>query len=321
MSNLPPTHFSIKKELLLSSILIKNNDIMPIQIGQYNTVKILRTTPHGVYVGSSLLDEVLLPQKYVPQSAKEGDEIEVFVYTDTEDRPVAVIEKPLAVVGEIAALKVVDITKFGLFLDWGLIEKHLFLPKDEIPKGNKEARETQKPIQRGDYIFVKLALDHKTNRVVGLGKLGNFIEREDIDLEEDEEVTAIVGQDTEIGFRCVIEKDGFYYYGMLYHNEIFGENNLQGKKHTAYIKKIREDGRIDIRLRKDGFDGIADQSTLILEKLKENNGFLPISDKSSPEEIHNYFNMSKKTFKKLIGNLYKKRQISIDKDGIRKTGK
>ena len=294
---------------------------MPIQIGQYNKVKILRTSPHGVYVGSSLLDEVLLPQKYVSTTAQEGDEIEVFVYTDTEDRPVAVIEKPLAVIGEIAALEVVDITKFGLFLDWGLIEKDLFLPQDEIPKGNKEAREIQEPIKRGDYVFVKLALDHKTNRVIGLGKLGSFIEREEIGLQEDEEVTAIIGQDTEIGFRCIVEKEDIYYYGMLYHNEIFGEQNLQGQKRTAYVKKVREDGRIDLRMRKDGFDGIADQTSLIMQKLEENNGFLPLSDKSSPEEILEYFSMSKKTFKKLIGTLYRQRKISIDKEGIRKAEK
>lgn len=291
--------------------------IKTIQIGQYNTLKILRTSPNGVYVGTSLLDEVLLPQKYIPETAKEGDDIEVFVYTDSEDRPVAVIEKPLAVVGEIAALQVVDITKFGLFLDWGL-EKDLFLPQDEIPKGNKEARETDEPIRRGEYVFVKVALDYKTNRVIALGKLGNFIEREEVALQEDEEVTAIIGADTEIGYRCIVEKDGIYYYGMLYHNEIFGEEYLHGQKRTAYIKKVREDGRIDLRLRKDGFDGIADQSTMIMQKLEENNGFLPISDKSSPEEILKYFTMSKKTFKKLIGNLYRERKISIDKKGIQK---
>lgn len=295
--------------------------IKNIQIGQYNTLTILRTSPNGVYVGNSLLDEVLLPQKYVPETAKEGDEIEVFVYTDTQDRPVAVIEKPLAVVGEIAALKVVDITRIGFFLDWGLIEKDLFMPHDEVPKGNKEARETQEPIRIGDYMFVKLVLDHKTDRVIGLGKLGSFVEREEIDLGEDEEVLAIIGADTEIGYRCIIEKEGIYYYGMLYHNEIFGEEGLHGQKRTAYIKKVREDGRIDLRLRKDGFDGIADQSTMIMQKLEENNGFLPISDKSSPEEISNYFNMSKKTFKKLIGNLYRERKISIDKKGIQKIEK
>ncbi len=292
--------------------------IKTIQIGQYNTLTILRTSPNGVYVGNSLLDEVLLPQKYVPETAKEGDEIEVFVYTDTQDRPIAVIEKPFAVVGQIAALRVVDITKIGFFLDWGLIEKDLFMPHDEVPKGNKEARETQEPIRIGDYMFVKLALDHKTNRVIGLGKLGSFVEREEIDLQEDEEVVAIIGQDTDIGYRCIIEKENIYYYGMLYHNEIFGKEYLHGQKRKAYIKKVREDGRIDLRLRKDGFDGIADQSAVIMQKLDDNDGFLPISDKSSPADILNYFNMSKKTFKKLIGNLYRQRKISIDKKGIKK---
>jgi predicted RNA-binding protein (virulence factor B family) len=242
-----------------------------------------------------------LPIKYVPKDVKIGDEINVFIYTDSEDRLIATTLKPLAILDEFACLTVVHTTDFGSFLEWGL-EKHLFVP----------LKEQHRLMREGQRYIVRLCLDQRTNRVIGVGKISGFIEKENINLQEGEEVELLVYEKTSLGIMCIINNK---YAGMLYTNEVFKDLEL-GDKTVGYIKKIREDNKIDLSIRKLGFKGIVEEKSIILEQLEANKGFLPYNDNSPADEIQRVFQMSKKTFKKLIGNLYKNGVIRIEDNGI-----
>lgn len=274
---------------------------MMLKIGNYNTLKIAKETPQGLYLDSDQ-GEILLPRRYVVEDMKIGDDLTIFIYTDSEDRLVATSEKPLVTVGEFGFLRVKELTPFGAFMDWGL-SKDLLVPH----------REQHRPMQTGEYYIIRACLDHKTQRVIGVNRISAFLEKNDIKLTENEKVTLLPYENTTLGTMCIINH---LYVGMLYKNEIFKTLKL-GSYTEGYIKKIREDQKIDLSLRLEGFDHIKDQCTVIIEKLKENGGILPFSDKSSPEEIKATFEMSKKTFKKLIGNLYKQNRIEIKSHEIR----
>lgn len=276
-----------------------------VELGNYNELEIAREVDFGVYLASEDGD-ILLPNKYIPENAKIGDKLRVFIYRDSEDRMIATTLEPYATVGEFAGLMCKDVTPFGAFLDWGL-EKDLLVPlhnqKDKMRVGRKYC--------------VYLYLDDTSDRVVATTKLGKYLQNEDIQLTEGQEVSLLVAGFTEIGIKTIIEGK---YMGMLFKNEVFQDITV-GDKLKGYIKNIREDNKIDVTLRKPGVSPkteVDDAAQKILDKLSNQaSGRLPISDNSTPEEIYLAFSMSKKTFKKAIGSLYKTGKIELAEDHIR----
>ena len=271
-----------------------------LRIGDYNRLKVVKEVDFGLYLESDQ-GEILLPKKYVEPGTKVDQYINVFVYTDSEDRLIATTLQPKAVVDEFAPMKVKHTTDFGAFLGWGL-EKDLLVP----------FREQHKPLMEGDVAVVRVVLDHKTNRVIGVGKLAPFINKNVSDLEEGQKVDLLIYDFTGLGIQALINEE---YSGMLYANEVFEELEI-GDRREGYIKKIREDGKIDLSLQKQGYGAVKDSTEGILDLLKKSGGFLPYHDKSDPDDIQKVFKMSKKTFKKAIGGLYKEGKIKIDEKGI-----
>lgn len=275
-----------------------------VDLGNYNELVIAREVDFGVYLTSEDGD-ILLPGKYVPEGAKVGDKLRVFVYRDSEDRMIATTLEPYATVGEFACLTCTDVTPFGAFLDWGL-EKDLL-----VPLHNQKNK-----MQVGRKYCVYIYLDETSDRVVATSKLGKYLHNEDIRLNEGDEVQLLVAGLTDIGIKVLINSE---YMGILYKNEVFQDLRI-GDKTTGYIKLIRPDNKIDVTLRKPGVnqkeekDEAADK---ILRLLQQGSGWLPISDNSSPEDIYQTLGMSKKTFKRAIGGLYKAGQITIEPDSIR----
>ncbi|PRY13680.1 hypothetical protein CLV24_10550 [Pontibacter ummariensis] len=275
-----------------------------VDLGDYNELEIAREVDFGVYLASEDGD-ILLPGKYVPKDARVGDHLRVFVYRDSEDRMIATTLEPYATVGEFACLTCKDTSPFGAFLDWGL-EKDLLVPlnnqKDKMQVGRKYC--------------VYLYLDETTDRVVATSKLGKYLQNDQIQLTENEEVQLLVAGFTEIGIKVIINNA---YMGILYKNEVFQDLHL-GDKLTGYIKTIRPDNKIDVTLRKPGTTQKAESdeaSDKIMRVLQQGNGWLPLSDNSSPEDIYKAFGMSKKTFKRAIGGLYKAGKIELASDSIR----
>jgi hypothetical protein len=273
-----------------------------LKIGKFNLLKVVKKTPQGLYLDSDK-GELLLPNKYIPESVKIGDKLNVFIYSDSEDRLIATTLKPYAQEGEFACLTVKQISKIGAFLDWGL-EKDLFVP----------IKEQHKPMDVGERHVVRVCLDLRTDRLLGVSKIGSFLEKDTSEFQIGQEVKLMVYEFTTLGIMCIVNNR---FAGMLYKNEVFKELEI-GEQIKGYIKNIREeDDKIDLSLRKEGFDGIKNQADVILLNLKQNNGFLPYGDDSSPEDIKQQFQMSKKTFKRLIGNLYKQGKIVILEHGIK----
>ncbi len=229
--------------------------------------------------------------------------MEVFVYVDSEDRIITTSIKPYTEVGKFAYLKVVSSDEFGAFLDWGIPTKHLFVP----------FKEQQTKMTAGFSYVVYTYLDEQTDRIVASSRLNRFVANESEDFKEGEKVNILVAQRTDLGFKAIIEGKC---WGVLYQNEIFKPLKV-GQQMTAFVKKIREDNKIDLALQAQGYvAAIGPSSQKIMEKLKASNGFLPVNDKSAPELIYDVFEMSKKLFKKSIGNLYKLKMIRIENDGI-----
>ncbi len=268
-------------------------------IGDYNELEATRESPHGMYLQSSQ-GEILLPNRYVGE-LKTGQSIRVFVYTDSEDRLVAVTEQPKAIAGEFASLLVKDVTTVGAFLDWG-INKDLLLPY----------REQLNPLQVGDHVVVKVMTDPKTERVIAISKIQAFISSDVEGLEERQEVDLMVFDQTPLGYKVLINRQ---YEGLLYKNELFEPLSL-GHVKTGYIKKVREDGKVDVSLQQQGASGMRDARTDLLDALKNAGGFLPYHDKSDPAEIEAVLHMSKKAFKKALGNLYREKKVSISEQGV-----
>ncbi len=275
-----------------------------ISIGQYNKLKILRETSVGLFLGNNEGDDILLPNKYVPEFFEIDDELNVFCYLDHSERPVATTLSPYIKINEFALLQAVVVNDIGAFLDWGL-EKHLFVP----------FKEQARKMEQGKWYLVYMYLDEETDRLVGSSKTNHFLNNDVLTVNELEEVDLIVSRYTDLGVEVIINQK---HKGLVYNNEIFREVKL-GESLKGVIKKIREDNKIDVSLQIIGYENIEPSSEVILQKLKANNGFLNLHDKSSPEEIKRVLEMSKKTFKKAIGSLYKKKRIVINDDGIRLT--
>lgn len=270
-------------------------------LGVKNTLRILRGTSVGMYLGDDEGNDVLLPKKYIPDDVIVGDDIEVFIYRDSEDRIIATTLEPKVQLNGFAYLQVMAVTGIGAFLDWGL-EKDLFVP----------FKEQNKKLATGDWCAVYVYLDEETDRLVGSCKVNKFFEKENIELEIGQEVDLFVFEETNLGLNAVINNK---YKGLIYENEIFQRIKL-GSRTKGYIKNIREDKLIDVSLQKQGYANIEPNAEKILEKLKANNGFLDVTDKSDANYIMYQLEMSKKTFKKAVGGLYKQRLIRIEDDGI-----
>ncbi|MES2198763.1 MAG: S1-like domain-containing RNA-binding protein [Chlamydiota bacterium] len=270
-------------------------------LGKVNSLYFFKKTIFGVFLRDHDSDqEVLLPNKYVPKDLDLGDSIDVFLYTDSEDRIVATTLIPKISLHEIAVLEVKDVTGFGSFLDWGL-EKDLFFPFAE-----QDGR-----VQKGDKVTVCLCLDERTDRLFASAKIKEFRDRE-ITVKEGDEVDLLIGGESDLGYQVVINN---LHIGLIFFDKVFRPLS-KGEKIKGFIEKIREDGKIDVSLQKKGYIQVVDSQELLLKKLKENNGVLYLTDKSDPEEIVRELMMSKKVFKKCLGALYKQRKIKIEEDRI-----
>lgn len=274
-----------------------------IEIGQYNELTILRETSVGLFLGDESGEDVLLPIKYYPDTFAIGDKVEVFVYRDHEERKVATNITPKIQLNDFALLQVTAVTEVGAFLDWGL-EKELMVPFSE----------QRQKMEEGRWYLVTLALDKKTDRLFASNKIEKRLQNEVLTVAEGDEVDLIIMQKTDLGYSVIVDN---VHKGLLYENEVFKNLNV-GDKTTGFIKKIREDNKIDISLHPIGYQNFNDaNSKLIYEKLKESNGFLAISDSSSPEEIYTTFGISKKAFKKAVGGLFKQKRITLENNGIK----
>jgi len=271
-----------------------------LQIGVYHTLKIDRETKVGLFLTNGK-DDVLLPNKYVPNDFTIGEDLTVFVYLDHEERPVATTLKPSITLNSFAVLKVNYINKFGAFLNWGM-EKDLFAP----------FKEQARPMEKDKRYIVTMYLDKQTGRLAASSKINQFLDKEPLDIEVGQEVDLMVSHITEIGINVIIN---WRFRGLAYQNEVF-ETVSPGYKTKGYIKTIRPDGKIDVSFQKQGFEAIDDSAQQVLEALKQNDGILRLNDNSHPEEIKSVLKMSKKTFKKAIGSLYKQKLIDINNEGI-----
>jgi uncharacterized protein len=271
-----------------------------LQIGNYNQLTIARITTAGAWLSTDQ-GEVLLPAWLVPRGAEPGTSLEVFIYLDSEDQLTATTKRPKAVVGEFALLRVKDNVSVGTFLDWGL-GKDLLLP----------FAEQTSQLRRGEKVLVRLYL-HSGNRIAASTRLEKFLKPADLTLAEGEEVDLLVYAFSDLGAKVVINNT---YGGLLFNNELF-INPACGDRLRGYVKKIREDGKIDVTLRKGGAQEAAGDRERVLVALKAHNGLLPLTDKSSPEEIADLLRLSKKSFKKAVGGLYKEGLIVIAPEGVR----
>jgi predicted RNA-binding protein (virulence factor B family) len=272
-----------------------------IKVGTYNQMKVLRAVEFGVYLDDGN-EGILLPKRFVPAGLKPGDEINVFIYHDGDERLIATTQKPKGILGDIVKLAVVSTNAQGAFLDWGLM-KDIFVPISQ---------QQQKMIPKGEYL-VKIVLDEQTGRIAATERIERFLSNENLTVAELEEVDLLVYRRTDIGYVVIINN---IHTGVLHHNEIY-RNITAGDTFKGFIKKIHpKENKIDVAVGKSGYKRVEDETSKILRLLNEHNGFLPYNDKSNPDDIYAVFEMSKKTFKMTIGNLYKKRMINIDEKGI-----
>jgi len=273
-----------------------------IKIGQSYELDVVKSVDFGVYLDAQDLGEVLLPNRYVPDDLSVGDSIEVFLYLDSEDLPIATTEKPKACVGEFAYLEVVDTTSVGAFLDWGL-DKDVLVPFSE----------QHRPMVVGRSYLVYLYVDKVDERITASSKIDKFLDDEKPHhFQPKQAVDLIIANSTDLGYKAIVNHS---HWGVLYKNEVFQRLSF-GQSIKGFIKNVRPDRRIDLTLQ--GGQETRDKNTkIILKYLEKNNGFAAVHDKSDPELISELFGMSKKSFKKSIGGLYKQRVISIEDNGIR----
>jgi hypothetical protein len=274
-----------------------------LQIGIYNHLPVVKEVDFGVYLDGDSYGEILLPSRYVPQGCSPGDIVEVFVYKDSEDRIIATTEKPYAVVGEFAYLKAVDTTSIGAFLDWGLL-KDLFVPFKE---------QKEKRMETGKWYVVRVYLDEQTERIAASARVEKFLDDTPGCYEKNQKVDLMIYSKSELGYQAIINNA---HAGLIFEGDVFTSLDI-GQEITGYIKKIREDGKIDLTLQRPGYGKVEGISEDILEKLKKSGGFLPVTDKSDPELIYSTFGISKKLYKKAVGALYKQRLILITDKGIK----
>ncbi len=275
-------------------------------IGKINNLKIVKEVDFGIYLDGGEHGEILLPSRYVPENCKVDDNIRVFIYLDSEDRFIATTERPYAMVGDFASLKVVAVESVGAFLDWGL-------PKDLLVP----FREQSPNMEKGKSYMVRIYVDKKSNRIAATTRLDRYLDNEPVCFQAGEEVELLICNQTDIGYKAILNNT---HWGVLYSNEVF-QPLTSGQKTKGYIKKVRDDNKIDLCMHKPGYKRVDDVTEIILDVLKKKGGLLPVTDKSSPETIYKLFGVSKKTYKKAIGAIYKKKLITIENDGIKLVSK
>ena len=272
-----------------------------VKVGYYNTLRVVKEVDFGFYLDGDP-DEILLPKRYVPEGLQVGDEIDVFVYHDNEQRLIATTAKPFGVVGDIVCLEVNETTSFGAFLKWGIM-KDLF-----VPISQQDSR-----MRPGEKRFVKIVIDEQTGRLAGTEKIDKFLSNYDLTVKENDAVDLIIYKKTDIGYKAIINSK---HIGLLHFNEVFKE--LESGDHLkGFVKHIRPDNKIDLVAGARGYAKVSDEEEEMLQRLRNQNNYLPFNDKSAPEEIYAEFGISKKTFKMILGSLYKKRLIEFTQSGIK----
>ena len=274
---------------------------MSIELGRFNLLKVVKEVEFGMYLDGGEDGEILLPLRYVPEGCQPGDELNVFIYLDSEERLVATTLTPLVQVGEFACLEVAWVNEYGAFLNWGLM-KDLFVP----------FREQKMKMQVGKKYIIHAHLDDESYRIVASAKVDRYLSKEPASYEAGDEVNILIWQKTDLGFKAIIDNK---YSGLLYENEIFSSIET-GMEMKAFVKQVREDGKVDLILQKPGFEKVDDFAKTLLDYIKEQGGRIHLNDKSPAEDIYDTFGVSKKTFKKGVGDLYKKRLITLHEDGI-----
>ena len=272
-----------------------------IKIGDYNTLEIIRETEQGLYLADEEGNEVLLPNRYIPEAFKIWEKLEVFVYLDNEERPVAVTDKPHIKVGEFAVLRCSQVSDYGAFLDWGLL-KELFCPfKEQAFK-----------MKRGGWYLVYCYVDEKTGRLAASSKTNHFLSNKELTVQQFDEVDIIVSHPSDIGMNVIVNN---IHSGLIFKDDIFQDLSI-GDRLKGIVKKVRPDNKLDISLGQIGYRNIEPNADAIMHELEDNGGYLNLTDKSDPETIKEVLQMSKKNFKKAVGSLYKQRLIEIKDDGI-----
>lgn len=272
-----------------------------LEIGKYNTLKIVKDLDFGVYLDGGNEKEILLPARYVPKNVKPGDEVEVFIYHDNEGRLIATTARPLATVGEFKFMEVKSVNNTGAFLEWGLM-KDLLVP----------FKEQKMPMREGRWYLVYVHLDHITGRIVASARINKYLDNVMPEYTFNQEVNLLVADETDIGYKVIINN---LHWGLVYYNEVF--RRLEKREEIkGYIKEVREDEKIDVSLVPLGYQKIEGLAGTILESLKSQGGFIAVHDKSAPEVIQSLFQCSKKSFKQAIGALYKQHLITLENGGI-----
>lgn len=273
------------------------------KVGQIQTLKVARISDFGLYLSDEEGQEVLLPNRFVSLKNAIGDEIEVFVYHDSEDRLVATTDRPLITEGRVASLKVVDKNIHGAFLDWGISGKDLFLPN----------RNQQGGVLAGRSYVVWLYVDNITGRCVATMKLKPYIDNDVITVKPRQKVDIVIASESPIGYRAIINSR---HWGMIYKNQIFRSVRV-GDSMEGWVRRITDDNRIDLTLQQQGYDGVSSSAETLLSLIKEHGGVLSVGDNSTPDEIHALTQMSKKVFKRAVGILLKRGDITAESTQIK----
>ena len=272
-----------------------------IRMGEYNVLTVIKEKQMGFFLDDGDIG-ILLPKRFVPSGTKIGDQLKVFLYHDGEDRPIATTQQPYGVLGDIVKLKVVSVTQHGAFLDWGLM-KDLFIPR------SKQIN-FMRPM--GEYI-VKIVMDEQTGRIAATEKIDHFLSNENLTIKEKDVVDLLVYRKSDLGYVVIINNQ---HTGLLHFNEVYRNIEI-GDRFPGFIKNILPENKINVAAGKPGYTRVEDEAEKVIRLLKENDGYLPYHDKSSPEDIYKFFAMSKKTFKMTTGNLYKKKQLEFTQTGIK----
>lgn len=279
-----------------------NEGSKAVELGKVNRLTVLRSTAHGLFLDGGRLGEILLPKRYIKNDMEAGSKVDVFLMRDSEERLVATTQYPKAMVGEFAFLQVKQSTGVGAFLDWGM-------PKDLLVP----FREQRVSMKEGQSYVVYIYLDRVSDRIAATSKLDKFLDREPPTYKAAQEVDLLIVQRTDLGFKAIVNGK---HWGMLFNNEIIG-NVQRGDRMKGFIRQVRSDLKIDLCLHRPGYAKVTDSSKEILQYLKDEGGFMPVTDKNSADEIFALFGISKKTYKKAIGALYKKRLIIFEDGGTR----
>ena len=272
-----------------------------IKLGDYNLMRVVKEVDFGMYLDGGVEGEILLPSRYVPKGLKVGDEISVFVYLDQDERPVATTLQPLAKVGDFAYLEVAWVNEYGAFLNWGLM-KDLFCP----------FREQKKRMEKGQGHIVHVGIDEDSYRMVASAKVEHYLSREMPPYAHGDKVSLLVWQKTDLGFKVIIDNE---FAGLVYADQVFRPLTT-GDRLNGYVDRVRPDGKIDVTIQPTGRRNTEEFSEVLLQYLKDNNGHCDLGDKSPAELISDRFKVSKKTFKKAVGDLYKRRLIELSDNGL-----